>query len=214
MNASDLAAAEQRFADLSRRNLQLDMTRGKPSPEQLDLSDGMLTVVDAANARGEDGTDYRNYGIGTGIPEAKELFADFMEVKPDEIIIGGNASLTMMYDALAGGVLFGMPGGQGPWKDEEALKFLCPVPGYDRHFSICERLGFEMINVDMDENGPDMDAAEELAANDPAIKGIWCVPKYSNPTGVTYSDGTVERLASMKTAAPDFRIFWDNAYAV
>jgi len=206
--------AEQHFQDLSRRNLQLDMTRGKPSPEQLDLSNEMLTIVDGDSYKGEGGTDYRNYGIGTGIPEAKALFAEFMDVSPEEIIIGGNASLTMMYDAFVGGLLFGMPGGQGPWRDEGTLKFICPVPGYDRHFAICERLGFEMIAVDMGGDGPDMDAVEKLVADDASIKGIWCVPKYSNPTGATYSDEVVDRLASMKTAATDFRVFWDNAYTV
>jgi len=208
-----LKQAEQAYQQLSRRNLQLDMTRGKPSPEQLDLSDAMLSIIDGNNCHGDDGTDYRNYGIGTGIPEAKALFAAFMDVSVDEIILGGNASLTMMYDALVGGLLFGMPGGATPWRTEKTIKFICPVPGYDRHFSICERLGLEMINVDMGDDGPDMDAVEDLVANDPAIKGMWCVPKYSNPTGVTYSDDVVRRLATMKTAAPDFRIFWDNAYA-
>ena len=212
--ATRIANAEQTYDELSRRNLQLDMTRGKPSPEQLDLSDRMLTIVDGDNCRGDDGTDYRNYGIGTGIPEAKALFAGFMDVSPAEIIIGGNASLTMMYDALVGGLLFGMPGGSGPWREQGTLKFICPVPGYDRHFSICQRLGIEMITVEMDENGPDMDAVETLCADDTAIKGIWCVPKYSNPSGAIYSDDVVERLAKMKTAADDFRIFWDNAYTM
>jgi DNA-binding transcriptional MocR family regulator len=213
-NTDRLAAAEQAYQDLSRRNLQLDMTRGKPSSEQLDLSDEMLTIVDGENCQGEDGTDYRNYGIGTGIPEAKTLFAEFMDVTPDEIIVGGNSSLTMMYDTIVGGLLFGMPGGNGPWKDKGTLKFICPVPGYDRHFAICERLGIEMIAVDMDDHGPDMDAVEKLVADDEAIIGIWCVPKYSNPSGATYSDEVVDRLAKMKTAAPDFRIIWDNAYTV
>ncbi len=209
-----IGKAEQHYQDLSRRNLQLDMTRGKPSPEQLDLSDTMLSIVDGSNCKGDDGTDYRNYGIGTGIPEAKALFAKFMDVSTDEIIIGGNASLTMMYDAFVGGLLFGMPGSTGPWREQGGIKFICPVPGYDRHFAICERLGFEMINVDMGDDGPDMDAVETLVADDAAIKGIWCVPKYSNPTGATYSDEIAGRLATMKTAAPDFRIFWDNAYTV
>jgi len=212
--AEQAGKAEQHYQDLSRRNLQLDMTRGKPSPEQLDLSNEMLTIVDGDSCKGEDGTDYRNYGIGTGIPEAKALFAEFMDVSPEEIIIGGNASLTMMYDAFVGGLLFGMPGGRGSWRDEGSLKFICPVPGYDRHFAICERLGLEMIAVDMGEHGPDMDAVEKLVATDASIKGIWCVPKYSNPTGATYSDEVVDRLASMKTAAADFRVFWDNAYTV
>jgi aspartate/methionine/tyrosine aminotransferase len=206
--------AKERFEELNRRNLQLDMTRGKPSPEQLDLSDGILTAVGPGEWRGADGTDYRNYGIVTGIPEAKAFFAQFMDVTADEIIVGGNSSLTMMYDAMAGAVLFGVPGGDGPWRDQAGVKFLCPVPGYDRHFAVCERLGIEMIPVAMTDDGPDMDAVESLVAGDAGIKGIWCVPKYSNPTGIVYGDAVVERLAGMETAAADFRIFWDNAYAV
>ncbi|MBC8338389.1 MAG: aminotransferase class I/II-fold pyridoxal phosphate-dependent enzyme [Rhodospirillales bacterium] len=205
------------YDGLRGRNLSIDMTRGKPSPEQLDLSAGLLTAVSDDDFRGEDGTDYRNYGILDGIPEAKRLFAEYMEVTPDEIIVGGNGSLPMMYDALAGGVLFGMPGGEGaceaPWKDQTPVKFLCPVPGYDRHFTICETLGFEMINIAMDDDGPDMDAVEAAVKDDPSVKGMWCVPKYSNPTGVTYSDAVVDRLASMPVAAGDFRVIWDNAYA-
>jgi len=211
---SRLEIVQQRYQDLSRRNLQLDMTRGKPSPEQLDLSNDMMTMVNGESFTGADGTDCRNYGIGTGIPEARELFAEFMDVLPTEIIVGGNASLTLMYDALAGALLFGMPGGDGPWCDQGKLKFLCPVPGYDRHFAICERLGIEMINVEMADDGPDMDFVEKLVENDASIKGIWCVPKYSNPTGATYSDTVVDRLAGLRPAATDFRIFWDNAYAV
>jgi len=203
----------QAYDSLRGRNLSIDMTRGKPSPEQLDLSAGLLTAVSEDDFKGEDGTDYRNYGILDGIPEAKRLFAEFMEVAPEEIIVGGNASLTMMYDALAGGVLFGMPGGESPWKDQ-AVKFLCPVPGYDRHFTICETLGFDMIAIDMNDDGPDMDAVEAAVRDDASVKGMWCVPKYSNPTGATYSDAVVDRLASMPVAAPDFRVIWDNAYAV
>lgn len=205
--------AAERYQALSRHNLQLDMTRGKPAPEQLDLSDGILGVVGSSDCIGSDGTDYRNYGILTGIPEAKAFFAAYMEVEPDNIIVGGNSSLTMMYDAIAGAVLFGVPGGKGPWRDQEGVKFLCPVPGYDRHFAVCERLELEMVTVDVKDDGPDMDAVEALVAEDEGIKGIWCVPKYSNPTGIVYSDAVVDRLASMKTAAPDFRIIWDNAYA-
>jgi DNA-binding transcriptional MocR family regulator len=209
--ADDVAEAYER---LRGRNLQIDMTRGKPSPEQLDLADGLLMVLAPGECQGEDGTDYRNYGILDGVPEAKRFFAAYMEVSPEEVIIGGNGSLQMMYDALVGGVLFGMPGGDGPWKDRAPVKFLCPVPGYDRHFYICERLGIEMVNVELGDDGPDMDAVEAAVRDDPAVKGIWCVPKYSNPTGIVYSDRTVERLAAMKTAAGDFRVMWDNAYAV
>ncbi len=168
--------ASERYEALSRRNLQLDMTRGKPAPEQLDLSDGILSVVGSGDCIGSDGTDYRNYGILTGIPEAKAFFAAYMEVEPDDIIVGGNSSLTMMYDAIAGAVLFGVPGGRGPWRDQENVKFLCPVPGYDRHFAVCERLGLEMVTVEMKDDGPDMDAVEALVAEDVGIKGIWCVP--------------------------------------
>ncbi len=212
MKTTNLNEAETRFATLRGRNMALDMTRGKPSPEQLDLSDGILTVLQAGDCTGEGG-DYRNYGIGTGIVEAKALFAEFLEVAADEIIVCGNSSLNLMYDALAGAMTFGAPGGDGPWNDQGVIKFICPAPGYDRHFAVCERLGLEMLTVDMTDEGPDMDAVERLVADDPAVKGIWCVPKYSNPTGIVYSDSTVERLAGMPTAATDFRIFWDNAYA-
>lgn len=208
-----LPQLEAHYKSLTLRNIQIDMTRGKPSNEQLDLADGLLEALERDECFGEDGTDYRNYGLGTGTKEAKALFAEFLGVSLDEVLIGGNASLTLMYDILVGGMLFGMPDGKGPWSAEGGVKFLCPAPGYDRHFAICERLGIEMITIDMDENGPNMDQVEEWAAKDASVKGIWCVPKYSNPTGATYSDEVVERLARMKTAAPDFRIIWDNAYA-
>ncbi len=219
MDAAALSAAaetlSERHRELAKRNTQIDMTRGKPAPEQLDLSNAILTIVGPDDVFGDDGTDYRNYGLGTGTPEAKKFFAEYMEVTPKEIIVGGNSSLNLMYDTLAGAVLYGMPGGSEPWgKVPGGAKVLCPVPGYDRHFAVCETLGIEMITVDLDDDGPDMDRVEDLAANDAAIKGIWCVPKYSNPTGITYSDAVVDRLAGMKTAAADFRILWDNAYAV
>lgn len=213
-STENLTRAEARFGELSRRNLVLDMTRGKPAPDQLDLADGMLTIVGPGETRGEAGDDYRNYGLGTGIPEARRLFARLLEVEPSEVIIGGNSSLNLMHDALVGAVLWGVPGSERPWGKETPAKFLCPVPGYDRHFLICERLGIEMIPVGMRADGPDMDAVEAIAGADPAVKGIWCVPKYSNPTGAVYSDAVVERLAAMRTAAPDFRVIWDNAYAV
>ncbi|MBT3305931.1 MAG: aminotransferase class I/II-fold pyridoxal phosphate-dependent enzyme [Alphaproteobacteria bacterium] len=204
---------QQAYDGLRGRNLSIDMTRGKPSAEQLDLSNALLGLVSEDDCHGEDGTDYRNYGILDGIPEAKRLFAEYMEVSAEEIIVGENGSLPMMYDTLAAGVLFGMPGGDLPWKDQGVIKFLCPVPGYDRHFTICERLGIEMITVDLGIEGPDMDAVEAAVADDASVKGIWCVPKYSNPTGVTYSDEVVDRLAAMPVAADDFRVIWDNAYA-
>lgn len=208
---SDLETLSAAYLNLKSRNQNIDMTRGKPSAAQLDLAAAMFDLVSSDDCKGADGTDYRNYGILAGIPEARALFAELMETTPDLVIAGGNGSLQMMYDALLGAVMFGVPGGDGPWK---GAKFLCPVPGYDRHFAICERLGIEMIPVEMLDDGPDMDAVEALVAEDASIKGIWCVPKYSNPTGAVYSDLTVDRLAAMKCAAPDFRIMWDNAYVV
>ncbi|MBN1220333.1 MAG: aminotransferase class I/II-fold pyridoxal phosphate-dependent enzyme [Anaerolineae bacterium] len=204
----------EHYQGFQSQNLVIDMTRGKPCPEQLDLSSGLLTCVDGKNFRTADGDDCRNYGGLDGIPEAKTLFADFLEVEPDEIVIGGNASLTMMHDTILRAMVKGLVDSDVPWVKLSAVKFLCPCPGYDRHFSICQYLGIEMIPVEMQADGPDMDTVEEIVAQDETVKGIWCVPKYSNPTGVTYSDDVVERLARMKTAAQDFRIFYDNAYTV
>lgn len=208
-----VAEATARFDGLRGRNLSLDMTRGKPSPEQLSLSDELLTVVQPGDTKSEDGTDLRNYGGLTGIPEARALFATYLDTKPDRVIIGGNSSLSMMFDVLSNAMTFGVPGGEGPWRDQ-APKVICPVPGYDRHFAICERLGIEMLTVPMTPDGPDLDAVSALVANDPSVKAIWCVPKYSNPSGEVYSDATVTALAAMKTAASDFRLLWDNAYQV
>ncbi|MCG8559748.1 MAG: aminotransferase [Hyphomicrobiales bacterium] len=205
--------AADRYADLRRRNIQIDMTRGKPAPEQLDLSDPMLTAVGPGDCIGEDGTDYRNYGIWNGIPEARRFFAAYLEAASDEVVVGGNSAIAMMYDALARAVFFGLADGDGPWRDQAGVKMLCTVPGYDRHFRMCEQLGLEMIPVELTETGPDMDRVEALVADDAAVKGLICVPKYSNPSGITYADAAVDRLAAMRTAAPDFRIFWDNAYA-
>lgn len=209
-----LAAARDRFDILKRANATIDMTRGKPAPEQLDLSNGMLNILTAEECADVDGQDYRNYGIGHGIPAAKALFSGFMEVAPDEIIIGGNSSLNLMYDVLAGALLFGFPDSPRPWSQEEQISILCPVPGYDRHFAVCERLGINMIPLPMTDTGPDMDAVEELVSSHCDVRGIWCVPKYSNPTGVVYSDETVDRLAALKPAAKDFKILWDNAYTL
>jgi DNA-binding transcriptional MocR family regulator len=190
------------------------MTRGKPCPEQLDLSIDMLDTVNGDSYRTSSGVDCRNYGGLDGIPEAKELFSHYLEVKPGEIIIGGNSSLNMMYDTMMRTLVHGVVDSDVPWGKLPEVKWLCPSPGYDRHFAICEHLGIDMIPVEMGPDGPDMDQVESLVAEDRAVRGIWCVPKYSNPTGVVYSDEVVVRLAEMKTAAPDFRIFWDNAYAV
>ncbi len=206
------AAATSRFEGLRGRNLSLDMTRGKPSAEQLSLADEMLTLVGPGSTDGEDGTDLRNYGGLAGIPEARRLFAELLETTPEHVIVGGNSSLTMMWEVLANAMMFGMPGGDGPWRDQ-APKFLCPVPGYDRHFAICERLGIEMISVPMTDVGPDIDAVR-AAVVDPRVKGMWCVPKYSNPSGEVYSDVMVKALAEMPVGAADFRLMWDNAYAV
>ncbi len=195
------------------KGLKLDMSRGKPSRAQLDLCEGMLTVLSESEQLIEGKTDTRNYGVLEGLPSCRQLFADLMEVPVEMVMAGGNASLTMMYDTMMRLWVFGAPNGT-PWCKEETIKWLCPAPGYDRHFAICQQLGMEMITIPMLEDGPDMDLVEKLAAEDPAVKGIWCVPKYSNPEGKTYSGAVVRRIAGMKTAAPDFRVFWDNAYII
>ena len=204
---------DERIEAFKNQNLSLDMTRGKPGPEQLDISNGMLTIVGENNFHTPSGLDVRNYGGLDAFPEAKRLFADFLDVSPDEVIIGGNASLNLMYDTVAQVMSHGTSGEGKPWFGQK-IKFLCPVPGYDRHFAICEHFGIGMIPVPLIDGGPDMAEVEDLVRVDPAIRGMWCVPKYSNPSGAVYSDETVERLASMKTAAADFRILWDNAYTV
>lgn len=206
---------EKAYAEFKARGLKLDMSRGKPGEEQLSLSVPMLDVLNSqSDLRSITGADCRNYGLLDGIDEAKALFADLIGVAKNEIIIEGSSSLTIMFDTVSKAVTHGVLGSQKPWGKYDKVKFLCPVPGYDRHFSITEFFGIEMINVPMDDNGPDMDMVEKLVASDETIKGMWCVPKYSNPQGGTYSDEVVRRLAAMKPAAKDFRIFWDNAYAV
>jgi DNA-binding transcriptional MocR family regulator len=197
------------YVTLRDRGLRLDLTRGKPSPQQLD----MIAFPADDDYRAADGTDCRNYGGLTGLPELREIFCGFLQVPVGQLLALGNSSLTLMHDIVAHALLFPLPGsGAGGWLGNSA--FLCPVPGYDRHFAVCEKFGVDMIQVPMLADGPDMDVVEELVAGDPRIKGMWCVPKYSNPTGAVYSPATVERLASMRTAAGDFRLFWDNAYAV
>ena len=205
----------RRFEEACRRRLDLDMTRGKPSPEQLDLSSPLLTRLDSGNYRSPDGTDCRNYGGVDGLTEVKGLYAAYLGVGIDEILIGDNASLSLMHDVLAQALLRGVPPGQEPWsRVEGGARFLCPCPGYDRHFAICEYLGIEMIPVDMRDDGPDLEAVARATRSDNRVKGIFCVPRYSNPTGITYSQRVVQGLARLETAAPDFRIIWDNAYAV
>lgn len=208
------AQLEEEYAGYKAKGLKLNMARGKPASAQLDLSMPMLDILSSdADFKSEDGTDCRNYGVVDGLPEAKAFMAAMLDDEPEHVIVFGNASLNIMYDAVARCWMFGTLGST-PWCALDTVKWLCPVPGYDRHFGVTEAFGFEMISVPMLADGPDMDEVERLVASDDSIKGIWCVPKYSNPGGVTYSDEVVERLANMECAAEDFRIFWDNAYCV
>ncbi len=215
---SELNTLKKQYNDYLNENLNLDMTRGKPSAQQLDLSNDIMNVLGRSGFCSQDGFDCRNYStpnLLAGLPEAKTLFAKALGVNdPNNIVVGGNSSLALMYDTVSWAMLHVLPGGTKPWSKQGKIKFLTPVPGYDRHFGICESLGIEMINVPLLGDGPDMDLVEKLVREDDSIKGIWCVPKYSNPSGETYSDETVKRLANLDAKADDFRIFWDNAYAI
>jgi DNA-binding transcriptional MocR family regulator len=205
---------QRNYAELQAKNLSLDLTRGKPSPAQLDLANALLSLPGDADYRDRDGTDTRNYGGLNGLTELREIFAELLGISVQNLIAGDNSSLAMMHDCIVFSLLHGGEDSERPWIQEPVVKFLCPSPGYDRHFAITESFGIEMIPVPMGEEGPDVDLIEELVAADPAIKGMWCVPVFSNPTGTVYSAETVRRLVQMRTAAPDFRLMWDNAYAV
>lgn len=204
----------EEYKEAQKKGLQLDMSRGKPGKTQLDLSLPLLDVISSKDEMlASDGLDIRNYGVLDGLPEAKQLMAEMMDTTPEHVSIFGNASLTIMYDTVSRAMTKGLMG-ETPWCKLDKVKFLCPVPGYDRHFAITESFGIEMINIPMDENGPDMDLVEKYVSEDEAVKGIWCVPKYANPTGISYSDEVVRRMASLKPAAKDFRLYWDNAYCI
>ncbi len=212
--AAEYAAVSREYKDLKSIKRSLDMSRGKPNPVQLDLSMGLLGQDPSALIVTRKGTDVRNYGELAGVDECKQLFADILGLEQKNIIMGGQSSLNLMYDAVVRAILLGVYKGSRPWGQQGQIKFLCPVPGYDRHFAICQEFGIEMINIPMSATGPDMDQVKRYVESDPLVKGVWCVPKYSNPTGVTYSDDTVRAFAALKPAADDFRIFWDNAYVV
>ncbi len=210
---TEYAALCARLEQYRARKLQLNMARGKPGKAQLDLVSDILTVLSGPDDCMDDGIDVRNYGGLTGLPSAKRLFAEILGTKPEEILVGGNASLNLMYDLLAKAYTHGLLHSERSWSKEPVVRFLCPSPGYDRHFKMSESFGMELITIPMTENGPDMDAVE-AAVRDPAVKGMWCVPKYSNPEGIIYSDETVDRIAALRPAAPDFALMWDNAYCV
>ncbi len=209
-----LEILNKEYESAKAKGLKLDMSRGKPSPAQLDVTNDIFDVINSETGWVSDsGIDCRNYGNAEGIPEARQLMGEFMGVPMENVLVCGNASLNIMYDCIASAMLFGIMGST-PWSKLDNVKFLCPVPGYDRHFKITELMGIEMVNIPMTENGPDMDMVEKLVSTDSSVKGIWCVPKYSNPQGIVYSDETVKRFAALKPAAKDFRIYWDNAYAL
>ncbi|GHH26886.1 aminotransferase class I/II-fold pyridoxal phosphate-dependent enzyme [Streptomyces rubradiris] len=208
-----LTALREEYAGLQDRGLNLDLTRGKPSAGQLELSRPLLGLPGEGGHTAQDGTDTRNYGGLQGLPELRAAFSEALQVPVEQLVAFGNSSLELMYEAMVDAVLFGLPGGSAPWPRQGRTAMLCPVPGYDRHFAVCEKLGIDMIPVAMTADGPDMDEVERWVTEE-RVKGIWCVPRYSNPTGVVYTPETVRRLAAMETAAGDFRVFWDNAYAV
>ena len=212
--AGRLKELQERYAALKVQGMKLNLTRGKPSSAQLELSGGLLTLPGEEKFLAEDGTDCRNYGGLQGLAEARKLFAGMLGAPAEQVVVANNSSLALMHDCIAYALLKGTSDGATPWSKQGEISFLCPAPGYDRHFKICEDYGIRMIPVAMREDGPDVGEVERLAASDASIKGMWCMPKYSNPTGTTYSEKVVERLAAMKTATPDFRLFWDNAYAV
>ncbi|MGD0931460.1 MAG: aminotransferase class I/II-fold pyridoxal phosphate-dependent enzyme [Candidatus Korobacteraceae bacterium] len=205
---------QESYAAFKGKGMRLNLTRGKPSPEQMGLSSELLTLPGATDYVAEDGTDCRNYFGLQGIPEARRLFSGILGAPLEQVVVGNNSSLALMHDAVVYSLLKGTCDSSGPWSQPGEVAFLCPVPGYDRHFRICEDYGIRMISVPLNDDGPDMDEVERLVAQDASIKGMWCVPKYSNPTGTVYSDAVIERLAAMPAAAPDFRIYWDNAYSV
>ena len=208
-------SVQKKYDELKALGLKLNMSRGKPGSDQLDASSGIMDNISLSDDMvGEDGMDIRNYGVLEGTAECRKLMADMLETEPENVIVYGNSSLNIMFDRVSRSMTHGVLGST-PWmKLDHPVKFLCPVPGYDRHFAVTEFFGIEMINIPMDENGPDMDMVEELVSSDESVKGIWCVPKYSNPTGMTYSDEVVRRMAALKPAAADFRIYWDNAYGI
>jgi len=210
---TEKALLEKRIEDYKAMNLSLNMTRGKPAPEQLDLSNNLFDDLSKGGFNAEDGTDTRNYGVANGLPEVRKFFADVLNTKSENIYVGNGSSLNLMFDSIMRAMVFGEHDSPKPWAQVEGRKWLCPVPGYDRHFRVTETCGFELVTVPMTENGPDMDVVEELV-KDPTVLGMWNVPCYSNPDGFIYSEEVCRRLASMKTAAPDFRLYWDNAYCV
>jgi DNA-binding transcriptional MocR family regulator len=218
LSPGDMTAVHQQLQEsydaFKGRGLKLDLTRGKPSPAQLELSAALLSLPGSQDYVAEGALDCRNYGGLQGLAEARRLFSTMMGASPEQVVVANNSSLALMHDTIVYALLKGMCDSVAPWSKQGEISFLCPVPGYDRHFKICEDYGIRMIPVALNEEGPDMDEVEQLVAQDASIKGIWCVPKYSNPTGTVYSDATIERLAAMKTAAPDFRLYWDNAYSV